>query len=130
MEALFAMLLEFFGELLLQVIVELLAEFGFHIIREPFRKQPSAWLAALGYALFGAVAGGISLLVAPTLFISAHGARVANVVLTPLIAGATMAVVGKWRRGQEEVPEAWLARFIYGYIFALAMALIRFSFGQ
>jgi hypothetical protein len=56
---------EVVGEFLLQVVGEALVELGFHALGEPFRRSPNPWLAALGYALFGAILGGLSLLAFP-----------------------------------------------------------------
>lgn len=53
---------EVVGEFLLQVLGEALVELGFHSLGEPFRRPPNPWLASLGYPLFGAILGGLSLL--------------------------------------------------------------------
>ena len=54
-------LLQLLGEFLLQMVGEALMELGLHSVAEPFRKPPNPWLASLGYAIFGAVFGGLSL---------------------------------------------------------------------
>lgn len=128
MEILFELLFEFVGELLLQVVFEAIAEVGLHRVRNPLRKPPNPWLAAIGYAIFGAVAGGLSLLVFPALFMPSHGARLANLIVAPILAGAAMAALGAWRRRHDQ-DLIRLDRFAYGYIFALAMAAVRFAFG-
>lgn len=144
MEILFELLmplLEFLAEILLQVAFEWLAQAGLRAVRAPFRRSvPSSgsgsvssaiapeW-AAIGYALFGAAAGGLSLWVFPHGFITAWPARVANLVVTPVLAGASMALIGtlRRRRGQELMR---LDRFAYGMVFAFAMALVRFFFAH
>jgi polynucleotide 5'-kinase involved in rRNA processing len=81
-------------------------------------------LAAIGYALFGATLGGLSLLLFPNNLV--QGAwRVANLVATPIAVGCVMAVLGVWRahRGQSVLR---IDRFAYGYLFALSVALVRF----
>src|SRR5438046_1263628 len=95
---------QFFGELLLQIIVEAIAEFIGHSIKEPFRrpKPVHPWLAAIGYFIFGAITNGLSLGVLPELFIKAHWLRVVNLVLTPCASGLVMAWVGSWRRRHEK----------------------------
>jgi hypothetical protein len=121
----FAIILELLGEFLLQMAVEALVELGLHSVAEPFRKQPNPWLAALGYALFGAVLGGASLLVFPANF--APGAwRIVNLALAPVAAGLAMCLIGRWRarRGQDVLR---IDRFAYGYLFALSLALVRFT---
>ena len=117
---------ELLGEFLLQVVGEALVEIGFHSLAEPFRRPPNPWLAAIGYALFGAILGGISLLVVPNNLVP-EAWRVANLVATPVAVGGVMALMGAWRarRGQ---PILRIDRFAYGYLFALFIALVRFYF--
>ena len=105
----------------------LFLEVGLRSLAEPFRKEPKPWLAALGYAVFGAVVGGLSLLVFPHYLVAAKGLRVANAALSPIAAGLSMAALGKWRakRGQAVLR---IDRFAYGYLFALSFGLIRFWF--
>ena len=129
MEALLLPLFQFLGEVLLQVLFEALAELGLHSIREPFRKPPNPWVAAVGYALFGAIGGGLSLWVFPSLFMASHVAQVANLLLAPIAAGAAMAAIGAWRRRRDQ-ELIRIDRFAYGYLFALAMAAVRFAFGN
>lgn len=120
------LVLEILGEFLLQVVGEALLELGFHSLAEPFRKPPNPWLAALGYALFGAVFGGLSLLAFPTNLVPQPW-RLVNLVITPLAVGGIMVLMGAWRakRGQ---PLLRIDRFSYGYLFALSLAFMRFQF--
>ena len=122
-------LLEIIGELLLQVIVELLSEWGMHAVAEPFRKEPNPWLAALGYVFFGGVVGGLTLLGFPGHLTPSGPLRIANLILTPIVVGVLMAGVGAWRarRGGTLLR---IDRFSYGYLFALALALVRFKFAS
>jgi len=128
MEFIFELLFELFGELLLQIAFELLAEFGWRGLGALFRKSAHPLVAGVGYAVFGAIAGGLSLWVFPNLFIASHLGRVANVVVTPILAGAAMATLGAWRRRRDQ-STVLLDRFAYAFIFAMAMALVRFRFG-
>lgn len=128
MEFLFELLFEFFGELLLQVVAEVLFEIGLRSLAAPFKKRPNPYLASIGYVLFGAVAGALSLWIFPTLFIGSHAGRIANAVVTPFIAGGCMAAIGAWRRRRDQ-ELILLDRFAYGYLFALVMALVRLRFG-
>ncbi len=120
------LIFEVLGELLLQAIGEALIEIGFHSLGEPFRRPPNPWLAALGYTLFGAILGGLSLLILPNNLVP-EAWRLANLVLTPLAVGGMMVAMGAWRarRGQ---PVLRIDRFAYGYLFALSLAFIRFFF--
>lgn len=123
-------IVELFGELLLQLCGEYLAELFGRSVRAPFRRPqpPNPLLAALGYALFGAAAGALSLWLFPLLFVSSPTLRLVNLVLTPLLAGAVMALLGAWRRRHEQATIR-LDSFLYGYVFALTMALVRFVWG-
>lgn len=120
------LVLEVLGEFLVQVIGEALLELGLHSLTEPFRKLPNPWVAALGYTIFGAIFGGLSLLAFPTNLVPQPW-RVLNLILTPLAVGGTMVLMGIWRekRGQ---PVLRIDRFAYGYLFALSLALMRFQF--
>ena len=117
------LILEVVGELFLQVAVELLADCGIHVFKRKPLRNPVA--AAVGYLLFGAVAGGLSLLVFEDSFITHPALRVANLVLAPVLAGYAMALIGKARnkRGKEPLR---LERFAYGFLFAFGISLVRF----
>jgi hypothetical protein len=125
MEILFEILFQIFGEILLQGIFEALGELGVRGARK-LREEPiNPWLAGVGYALLGAGAGGLSLLIVPSLLIDSKAAQVMNLVATPVAVGLLMSALGSWRmrHGQELVR---LDRFGYGFLFALSMALVRF----
>ena len=124
-------LFQFLGELILQIIGEAIAELIGHSVKEPFRrpKPIHPWLAAMGYLIFGGIAGALSLLLLPNLFIGTQWLRVANVALSPLAAGVIMAFVGSWwRKHDKEVIR--LDSFAYGFCFALSMSLVRFIWGH
>jgi hypothetical protein len=122
-------LFEVFGEFILQVFGEALLELGLHALAEPFRRDPNVWLASIGYALFGALVGGLSLWVFPQHFTPAGILRMANLFLTPLAVGACMAGMGAWRKRRHEAVFL-LNRFLYGFIFAAALAAVRFQFAH
>jgi hypothetical protein len=119
------------GELMLQFVFELLAEFGMHGFRKARTQEKPVhpMLATIGYIIFGGIAGWISLLLFPSLFISSPTLSAVNLALTPIIAGGAMAAVGTWRRkrGEELIR---LDRFACGFMFALAMAVIRYVFAS
>jgi len=129
MEELLVILLQLAGELLLQLFGEVLFELGWRSVVEPFRKEPNPYLASIGYPLLGAAVGALSLWPFPSLFVHSHAGRIANAIVTPVLAGASMAAIGAWRerRGQHTI---LLDRFAYGYLFALAMALVGLKFGH
>jgi hypothetical protein len=116
-------------ELLLQIFGEVLLELGLHSLAEPFRKQPNPWFAAPGYALFGAVFGGLSLLVFPLHLMSAGIGRIVNLALTPVAVGLCMVAMGAWRVRRGD-PVLRIDKFSYGYLFALSLAFVRFCFAK
>jgi hypothetical protein len=118
-------LFELLFELLIQLFGEVFVELGLHSIAAPFRKDSSPWLAAVGYAFFGAVLGGLSLLVFPHHMVANIQWRLVSLGATPIAAGACMPLLGAWRakRGQEVIR---IDRFSYGYLFALCFGLVRF----
>ncbi len=120
MEFIVELLLEF----VLQIVGEALFELGLHSVAEPFRREPNPWLAALGYALFGAAFGGISLWLLPHHMVTHPLWRWVNLIVTPLAAGLCMAQLGAWRarRGQAVFR---IDSFAYGYLFALSLAMVR-----
>lgn len=129
MEIIFEFLFSFLGEFLIQILGELFFEVGLHSIAEPFRKKPNPWMAAFGYLVFGAVLGGLSLLVFPDYLMANKSLRVVNAALSPIAAGLSMAAMGAWRarRGQAVLR---IDKFSYGYLFALGLGLVRFWFAS
>ena len=83
---------EFIAEFLLQIFLELVVEVGLHSLARPFRKLFNPLLAAIGYVLFGAVVGGLSLLFFPSHLVIVKGWRIANVVITPIAIGRSMSI--------------------------------------
>src|SRR5689334_12529076 len=98
MAILFELIVQFLWELLLQIIFEILAEFGVHCAKEVFEGRPNPWFAAIGYVMLGAIAGVISVVAVPAMFISGRGFQIASLVVTPILAGAAMTLIGAWRR--------------------------------
>jgi len=125
---LFEALLEGLVELLIQVVVQVLIECGLHALKEPFHAEPRPWIAAIGYVLIGTAVGGLSLLPLPRHLVPAGPLRVLNLVTSPIAAGVFMAIVGYWRARRGDAVFQ-IDRFLYGFLFAAAVALVRFRFG-
>ena len=87
-----------------------------------------------GFTLFfwtigGFCAGAISLVISPNLYLPAGWQRYANLVMTPLICGALTQIAHKWIDDPDKEPPV-ISHFVHGFVFALAMALVRFGFGK
>lgn len=119
----FELFIEAFFEFLFDLLMQVLLEFGLHRSAS-FRRAPNPWLAAIAYALLGLLAGALSLLIVPTLFITHKPTRIVNLIVAPLLAGAAMSLIDAWRSGTRG------ERFIRFYLFALAVALVRFCFAK
>lgn len=122
-------LLEGLIELLIQIIIQLLIEFGLHAFIEPLRPEPNPWIAMIGYVLMGTAVGGISLVLFPFHFVRSGPLRALNLVTSPIAAGVFMSIVGCWRARRGEAVLK-IDRFAYGFLFAAAVALMRFAFGR
>jgi hypothetical protein len=120
-------LVQFLGEVVVQAVFEGLAELGFQAFRRRRPEAPPAHpiVAALGYLALGAAAGGLSVLLMPHTLIDGLYLRIANLVLTPLALALIMGVIGAWRRRHDQ-SLVRLDSFGYAYLFALALALVRF----
>jgi hypothetical protein len=121
-------MLELIFEFAIQLAGEVLVELGLHSVAEPFQRKPNPWLAAIGYGGIGAVLGGISLAIFPNNFV-AESWRVANLLLTPIAVGIAMTALGYWRSNRGDAVLR-IDKFFYGYLFALALALVRFYWAK
>lgn len=122
-------LVELFLEFGIQIIVECLIELGLHSMAEPLRRPANPWLASIGYSIFGAILGGVSVWLFPTHMVSSAVWRWGNLLVTPLAVGLSMAWLGGWRARRGQVVLR-IDRFSYGYLFALSLALVRFQWAH
>jgi hypothetical protein len=129
MEFIFEILLQLFGEILLQVIFEVLAELGARSLADTLQRPKNMVMSTIGFVLWGAMAGGLSLLILPLSPISNPVVRKFNLLVTPLVAGLVMMLIGRQRskRGQTLVG---LDRFSYAFAFAFSMAIVRYIWAK
>jgi hypothetical protein len=129
MEFLAEFILQFIFEFLLQIAGELLIELGLRSLGEPFvnREERNPVLAAIGYCLIGAILGGLSLILFPNSFVRSERFHGINLIITPVLAGLVMAAIGQFRERHGKTVIR-LDSFVYGFLFAFAMALVRFYF--
>lgn len=127
MELFLEFFLRFAVEVLIQITAEVLAELGLHSLKDTIRKRRHPVLSAIGFALWGAIFAGLSLLVMPSSPIHNPDLRLFNLIVTPLLAGLAMVAIGMARekKGQEKTR---INRFGFAYAFALTFAAIRFAF--
>jgi hypothetical protein len=114
---LFEFAAEFVGALILRGLAEVFDTSEF--------KSP--WLACIGYVFLGGVTGCLSLLLFPhPLF---HPSRIPglSVILSPVLAGLGMWMVGVGLRKQNK-KVMQIESFGYGFAFAFGMAIVRFLF--
>jgi hypothetical protein len=117
---------EIFWDLLLQSLFQLAAEILIHAFHGARKTAAGPYVTALGYTVLGGIAGLISLLLFPHAFIRRMWLRIVNMAITPLIVAELMTTIGRMRirKGQTTIR---LDTFSCAYIFALAMALVRFG---
>jgi hypothetical protein len=107
-----------------------LTESGARAVRRPRaadagRPRRPPWLRVVIYAALGVVVGWLSLFVFSGPSMQHPMTRLANLILSPIAAGLAMALLGAWRkkRGQQTID---LDTFAYGFVFAFALAWVRF----
>ena len=126
MEIIFEILAQLFFEILLQGIFEL----GGRGLYSTFRKDGASvnpWLAIFGYALMGAIAGGISIWLVPVHMLKSPTLQILSLAITPIVLGFIFEAFGRWRTNNDRQRNV-VDRFSYGFTFALTMGLIRYFF--
>ncbi|MCC7037232.1 MAG: hypothetical protein IT560_07970 [Alphaproteobacteria bacterium] len=126
-------ILEIVFEILIQGGAEIIAELVTHKTRKRRRargiepRSMNPVVSGIFWIAGGALMGAGSLIFFPQSFIHSESLRIANLILTPLLLGALMALIGRKRlaNGEETVP---LDKFSNAALFALGMAGVRFFF--
>jgi len=130
MEIFFEFVFSIFGEIVLQLLAEICVELGLNGLAETLRpkSERSALLAFIGYGILGGIVGAISLLIFPELLLENKLHAVGNIIVTPILAGLMMSLIGraKTKRGKDIIR---MDTFFFGFIFAITMALTRYAFG-
>lgn len=129
LEAIFELLFEFFGELLLQLVGELLGgafKAGWYRLRGRDREiQPmheAGWSVVTGMA-----AGGLTLFIFPALALRLPLLQALNILLAPVVAGLLVERLRAWREGRRGFS---FPVFGYAALFGMAFALTRWVFGR
>jgi hypothetical protein len=115
-------------EVFLQLVSELLFEFGVAGLGEPFRQRTRAHplLAGAGAVLMGGLAGGIAHLVWPMRIFQPGPIRGLSLVVSPILTGVVMDRYGQWREARGQL-RSYIETFLGGALFAFGMALVRFA---
>ena len=123
-------LVQLLGELFLQLFAEGVAGVFGHAARRRSSRHRAVphWLSITAWLTAGAGAGWFSVVIFPVLIIDAEWMRIANVVLTPVVAGLIMGKIGTWRESRD-MDVLRLESFAYGFSIAFAMALVRYALG-
>jgi hypothetical protein len=122
-------------EVIIQLLIEFILEVGGGLILDAIAHPLSriSWLgkslnvlsALLLFFLLGVTAGLLSLLFFPNAIVKSSTVHGISLVITPTFVGLTMACIG-WLRRREGKFVTRLESFVYGFLFAFGMALIRF----
>src|SRR5262245_15617104 len=118
-------LLWFLAEFVLELVFELTSDAIWRPFGEP-RPGGRGVLALIALTVVGALCGWGSVSIVRDAFIQDPGLRWANLVVTPVLAGGVMALLGNRRRRREQ-PTTPLDRFGTGALFALAFVAARLA---
>jgi hypothetical protein len=123
LEPLLEALFEFLAAAMADVFLRSLGE-----LFEPPETQNS-FLVTLGHAVFGLALGGLSLVFFPYRLVHPSKIHGASLIISPIIAGALLSWTGALLRNRGK-KAMQIESFGYGFVFALAIALVRFFFAK
>ena len=120
-ELILEVLFELAGEAILDLALRALGE----VLGSSEFKNPL--LASFGYAVLGALTGGLSLVIFPHPLIHPSKIHGVSLLIAPVVTGSVMAMTGSilHRQGKKA---SQIESFGYGFTFAFGMALIRLVF--
>jgi hypothetical protein len=114
-------------EILFELIIELLAAVGLRKSPKSEAKASHPLIMFFVYPCFGALVGYASLWVFPQLFIKTYPLQLLGVIVTPVLVGLVMSLIGTWRKGRGTAV-ILLDSFPFAYVFALGVAVTRLYF--
>jgi len=129
-EILGELLLQFAALLLrfcLQLLADCIVQIGVAGLVDTFERERHPALSTIGFVVWGAFAGAISLWPFPHAFITNYWLRLLNLVLTPLISALVMRFMAKMHE-QRDLRFMGQGKFIYALATTATMALVRFLF--
>lgn len=116
-------LIDYILEVLSELLLQLLFGLGIRRVADIFNKPV---LAAI---IFGVISGFVSLLFFDEIFVSHPALKIANLIISPILLGFSMAFVGKFYK-KLGVIHSSIDNFISGFCFGLAMILVRYIFSS
>jgi hypothetical protein len=118
-----------FFEGALELAGDLVLEFIFRSLGQTFTpsEKRNSILAGFGYALLGLIAGGLSLLIFPQSFARSEEFHGISLLVSTVLAGLGMAGLG-WLLKRSGKRVLRLDSFVYGFIFAAPMAIVRYLY--
>lgn len=120
-------LIELFGEALLETISALIASFLVRLFRRLFSTLSlfGPWEAGIVSVIAGTGLGVLSMAVFPHPIMHSTRLHGMSLVLSPFLTGLAMSLIGRAirKRGGKALK---IESFAYGFLFALAMATVRF----
>lgn len=127
-EELLILALEFVFELLLNLVayspLDLLL--WWRERKKPPEERPSdTWIVPFSGLALGGLLGGLSLIFAPTALIRRAEARLANLILAPLVCGALALALARRRVRHGQASGAKL-HFWFSFTFSVAFLMVRF----
>jgi len=122
-------ILELFGDVILELLFEVGISALARIVRGVFDGDDTEnpVLAAIGYLLFGLVAGVASFFLFPYHLVRPSRFHGISLLISPLVTGLFMSQVGAFLRRKDKT-NVRIASFLYGFTFALGIAMIRLVF--
>jgi hypothetical protein len=118
---------EILGEALIEILLGLAADLVSRMIRRFFvaSRRIGPVFTSLMFAIAGYAAGFLSLTIFPRPLVHPSHFHGVSLLISPIVTGLAMALLGSIvrRRGRKS---AQIETFGYGFVFALAMALVRF----
>ena len=122
-------ILELFGDVILELLIEAICSLLVRIIRNAFEgvASESPIIAAVGYLAFGLGAGVASVFFLPHHLVRPSKFHGISLLISPLVTGLIMSQVGAFLRRKDKTTVR-IESFLYGFTFALGIAIIRLAF--
>jgi hypothetical protein len=122
-------LFELFAEVILQLLIEAICSLFARILRGVAEgaEAGSPVFAAAGYLVLGVMAGFASLFVLPHHLVRPSRFHGISLLISPLVTGIIMSQIGALLRRKDKTTVR-IESFLYGFTFALGVAVIRLVF--